>query len=296
MALTSCWRCARLPLRAALLQPRPATILHPTTALLRPLPSSQSASFSTTPAPHGAALVKKKSTIPSSNPKAKGSTTLKIKKRGPPVRVAKHIEPGARRAERKKLLLANPNAPEVELPPLTAPMAKEDNADGAVFTFEGTMIETLRTLGGFELKQGWQYFYKPSTLVRAESVEMGKLLAWVNGEEVKPKQEEEEGEKEVKPKEEGTEAIKEEQQVEGKEAQVVEPHEQWIPSGGYITTPLNFTPLDPGTSKWAKLFSESRSGRRVLHGPRGAGKTVLLLQAMAWAHQRDWVVLTIPNG
>ncbi|KAF8451519.1 mitochondrial ribosomal death-associated protein 3-domain-containing protein [Terfezia claveryi] len=226
MVLTSCWRCARqIPLRALL---RPARQTNPPattpTILLRPK-QQQSSSFSTTL--QKAALVKKKTTLPMSNPKAKGSTTLKIKKKGPPVKVSKPAEVGVRRAERKRLVLANANALEVELPTLTAEIAKEDRADGAVFRFEGAMIDTLRTLEGFQLKQGWEFFHTPSTLVKGESVELGKLMAWVNGED---------------------------------------------------------------------LARESRSGRRIITGPRGVGKSVLLTQAMAWAHQRNWVVLTIPNA
>ncbi|KAF8428135.1 mitochondrial ribosomal death-associated protein 3-domain-containing protein [Tirmania nivea] len=231
MALTSCWRCAR-QLLLRVLQPARSTTPPATTPtipttiplLLQPK-QQQSTSFSTTPSK--AALVKKKSTLPMSNMKAKGSTTLKIKKKGPPVKVSKPAEVGARRAERKRIVLANANALEVELPTLTAAIAKEDRADGAVFKFEGAMIDTLRTLEGFQIKQGWEFFHTPSTLVRGESVELGKLMAWINGE---------------------------------------------------------------------KLAGESRSGRRIITAPRGAGKSVLLIQAMAWAHQRDWVVLTIPNA
>ena len=36
--------------------------------------------------------------------------------------------------------------------------------------------------------------------------------------------------------------------------------------------------------------------RAVLCGPKGSGKSVLLLQAMTWALQRGWLVINIPNG
>ncbi|KAF8545158.1 mitochondrial ribosomal death-associated protein 3-domain-containing protein [Trichophaea hybrida] len=36
--------------------------------------------------------------------------------------------------------------------------------------------------------------------------------------------------------------------------------------------------------------------RMVICGPKGSGKSVLMLQATAWALQREWVVITIPNA
>lgn len=36
--------------------------------------------------------------------------------------------------------------------------------------------------------------------------------------------------------------------------------------------------------------------RAILHGYYGCGRSVLLLQAMTWALQKDWIVITIPNG
>ena len=236
-----------------------------------------------------------------SNQKAKGSTTLKIKKKGPPVKVSKPAEVGARRAERKRLVLANANALEVELPSLTAVIAKEDRADGAVFRFEGAMIDTLRTLEGFQIKQGWEFFHTPSTLVRGESVELGKLMAWVNGEEVQPKavQKEKPVEQEGNVEQEGQEGQLEQEGNVQQEVQMEQEAyvEGWIPTGGYLTTPEVIPEVaEIRDKKLAQLAGESRSGRRVITGPRGAGKSVLLTQAMAWAHQRNWVVLTIPNG
>ena len=36
--------------------------------------------------------------------------------------------------------------------------------------------------------------------------------------------------------------------------------------------------------------------RAILHGYHGCGRTILLLQAMTWALQKDWIVIAIPNG
>ena len=43
-------------------------------------------------------------------------------------------------------------------------------------------------------------------------------------------------------------------------------------------------------------FKEKKVTRRVLVGERMTGKTVMLLQAMAMAMMRRWVVINIPDG
>ena len=39
-----------------------------------------------------------------------------------------------------------------------------------------------------------------------------------------------------------------------------------------------------------------RTVRRVLVGEKGTGKSMMLLQAMAMAFLKDWVVISIPDG
>lgn len=290
--------------------------------------------------------MKKKTTLPQSNQKAKGSATLKIQKKAPPTRVSKPGEVGARRAERKKIVLANPNATDVELDTLRAKISGK--VDGAVVKFDGPTIDMLRLLEVFQLKQGWQFFHRPSTLIRKESIELGKLLAWVNGERVyegedpnvaKVESESKlvgegkggsvsEGVSEEKEKEEGVraneggdnnnsevksangsenknknmnenenESMSEDESDSGVGEQVVEEKKEWTPSGGYVTTPEVIPEvLIDEMNKYKNLAGESRSGRRVITGPKGVGKSILLLQAMAWAQQRNWFVLPIPNG
>ena len=41
---------------------------------------------------------------------------------------------------------------------------------------------------------------------------------------------------------------------------------------------------------------EPTTNRFILDGPGGAGKSVLLLQAMNWAVERGWLVITVPNA
>ena len=258
--------------------------------------------------------------------------------------MSKPGEVGARRAERKKIVLANPNATDAGLETLEAQVS--DNADGTVVKFDGSTTDMLKALEVFQVKQGWQFFYEPSTLIRKESIELGKLLAWVNGEGVRSGEgrgvesqgksaggeivngnvsegvteggSENASRSEIKSANEGegvgenvsendsevksaNESSSENQSHSGSGSdsevggQVVE--EGCIPSGGYVTTPevIPEVPVDE-LKKYKDLAGESRSGRMVITGPKGVGKSILLLQAMAWAQKRDWLVLPIPNG
>jgi small subunit ribosomal protein S29 len=45
-----------------------------------------------------------------------------------------------------------------------------------------------------------------------------------------------------------------------------------------------------------KFSAEGQTVRRVICGERGTGKSVLLLQAMAMAFLREWVVINFPEG
>ena len=242
------------------------------------------------------------------------------------MRVSKPGEVGARRAQRKKIVLANPNANDVELPTLRVRVS--DEADGTVVKFDGPTIDMLRALEVFQTKQGWQFFHGPSTLIRKESVELGKLLAWVNGEVVHSG----EGSGVAKVESEGKAEGERERENVGEDVsenvnECVSEHKSenenviasengstnesqgdsgdsgvgegkgWTPSGGYVTTPEVIPEvLIDELKKYKDLTGESRSGRRVITGPKGVGKSILLLQVMAWAQQRNWLVLSIPNG
>ncbi|KAF8472788.1 mitochondrial ribosomal death-associated protein 3-domain-containing protein [Kalaharituber pfeilii] len=249
-----------------------------------PLPPSSS------PQAHG--LVKKKTTVVA--PPKKGGSTLKLKRKRV-VQTSRPAEHGLRRAQRKNLVLSNNNAINVPLATFKAQTAVTTHDVGRVFSFEGQMVDTLKTLEGFQRKQGWEFFRTPSTLVREESIEIGRLIAWVNGEKVPLTPA---AGREGVPIMENlvpTEEVEKKNEEGAERALMHDPH--WVPVGGYlrpVRKPANVN-VDP-KGRWAALAEESRVGRRVIHGPRGIGKSILLLQAMAWAHQRNWVVITIPNA
>lgn len=78
--------------------------------------------------------------------------------------------------------------------------------------------------------------------------------------------------------------------------------EAFKPTQGWSLFRRPGTLIRKETVQYGKLFEEmSKDGekqslRRVLVGEKGSGKTVMLLQAMAMAFLKDWVVINIPDG
>jgi len=47
---------------------------------------------------------------------------------------------------------------------------------------------------------------------------------------------------------------------------------------------------------WQTKDGQKEVFRHIFTGERGSGKSVLLLQAMATAFEKNWVVISIPEG
>ena len=201
-------------------------------------------------------LAKPSNTQGRKNEKVKGQKTLRIKKKAP-VKTGKPPAPGERKAMRKRIVLSNTNALEVEgLRELDSKMlgeweesvvrelqAGEDDlvmqgalgllegeggeakgeakVVGKVVALMGSTVDSLRAVEAFKTTQGWGLFRRPGLLIREESVALSKKLI---------------------------------------------------------------------------LSEEGGVLRLVIDGERGTGKSLLLLHAMATAFVRGWVVVNIPEG
>lgn len=88
-------------------------------------------------------------------------------------------EVGARRNLRKAIVLANSNAPVLDLPELTPTVLEGPESVGQVFSIAVEDLEKLRQFEVFQKKQLWQYFYRPTTFIRHESVDIGNAMARV---------------------------------------------------------------------------------------------------------------------
>jgi small subunit ribosomal protein S29 len=133
--------------------------------------------------------------------KAGAQKTLRIKKKAPPKPTGKPPAPGERKAWRKRVVLSNTNALEVEMREFDGALVEEwgreeegeemvlqgalalgndgEGAEGVVGQVVGLLGETvdsLRAVEAFKTTQGWGLFRRPGLLVREESVVVSRKL------------------------------------------------------------------------------------------------------------------------
>ncbi|GAB7364777.1 hypothetical protein MBLNU230_g5575t1 [Neophaeotheca triangularis] len=118
-------------------------------------------------------------------PKAKNATASGARK-GKSLRLAKNTRastgrppaPGERKALRKRVVLSNVNALEVQglqdFNPENA--AKLGEFRGGVLGFDDATVDSLKALDGFKPTQGWSMFRRPATVVREATVELAQKL------------------------------------------------------------------------------------------------------------------------
>lgn len=231
--------------------------------------------------------------------------------------------PGERRALKNKIVLSNGNAPPVPFPPLTKDLSANNEAVGQVFGIPTLLVERLRLLEAFQKRQMWQYFNRPSTLLRKESIEIGKKMAWINGERDRVKEEasvdEQDGANDMK----ASDTYGEKQDTQDKPlAKDDASKEEEAPDTSGEKQDKQDKPLEqddaetgdtyggkqdkqdvkvPGTDHEAQASEvgpkdSSRHERFLLHGPSGSGKSILLLQTIIWAMQRNWLIINIPDA
>lgn len=168
----------------------------------------------------------KKSRSLDSGPKYRQAKSARMKKKKP---TDKPRPPpiGERKALRKRIVLSNPNALEVEgMQDIDADTMVDSHLHGNVLGLPVTMLDQLRAVQAFKPKQGWSIFRRPGTVVRRETLEMGRLFDRISGD---------------------------------------------------------------GADKGKVV-------KKIVTGPKGSGKTVHMLQAMAMAFTKKWVVFSVPDG
>ncbi|KAK6362885.1 37S ribosomal protein S23 mitochondrial [Orbilia blumenaviensis] len=178
MASSACWRCTG----RALLQSSTRSRSCSASRLARPIvaipPSSSTSSTSTidTPRPFH--------TTPPPAAAQKGQNTrkpvvnkpLNLKSKKKTVTTVKKPDIGYRRALRKAIVLSNSNAPNLELPELTTQIMTDTESVGKVFAINMEDLEKMRALETFQKRQGWQFFYRPTTFIRNESVGIARAM------------------------------------------------------------------------------------------------------------------------
>lgn len=180
MASSSTRRCLNCLLHVP---PRPLFAPSSSTVLLQ-----QSSSFSTTPALSFAAPARPAPRIPSPNQtpnrtritpgthKVKHTPTIN-KKTTAAKAGGRPLNPGERKAVRKRIVLSNVNALEVPgLEDLSAENMLDEEMKGKVVGIPGPVVDQLRAVGAFKPRQHWGMFRRPAMLLRDEAVELGRKM------------------------------------------------------------------------------------------------------------------------
>lgn len=177
MSFQTCWRCLSRASDPGILARRP-TSQHP---ILLPFPA---AAF-TTSAPQFALPPKKKSTPMKTEKNIRGVKKTFTRKKDKLQKTDRARRPaiGERKALRKRIVLSNTNALEVEgLQDLTPESLVDERLRGQVLGIPGPVVDQLRVVEGFKPSQGWPLFRRPAMLVRRETVDLGKEMEAIESE------------------------------------------------------------------------------------------------------------------
>lgn len=181
------------------------------------------AAFHTTP-PRPANPMLRKSRNLEGPPKYREAKSARMKKRKP-VERSRPPAVGERKALRKRIVLSNTNALEVPgMQDLSEETMIDSRLRGSVVGLPLPMLNQLTAVQAFKPTQGWSIFRRPGTVLRRETLEMGRL----------------------------------------------------------------FNRIGDGEEK-GKVF------KKIITGVKGSGKSVYLLQAMAMAFLKNWIVVNVPE-
>ena len=173
MAFPTCWRCLSSASDTAYPIIRSGKFTHPvlqTTAC--------KAAFSTS-LNKMAQPPKKSGAGRSTGPPFRGAkvTFAKKKSSGRPDRTGKPPPQGERKALRKRIVLSNTNALEVEgMQDFSVESMLDESSRGKVFGIPGPVVDQLRAVNAFKTSQGWGLFRRPGMLVRKEMLEYAKMI------------------------------------------------------------------------------------------------------------------------
>ncbi|KAL4779344.1 mitochondrial ribosomal death-associated protein 3-domain-containing protein [Aspergillus varians] len=168
MVSSFCWSClTRLRQTPRAILPSPTTV-------------SRGPAFHTSAAYYASPL--KKAKTENTGPKYREGRSVKIKKKRPTERTRPPAV-GERKALRKRIVLSNPNALEVEgMQELSEETMVDSRLRGTVLALPVPMIDQLRAVQAFKPSQGWSIFRRPGTVLRRETLEMGRSFDNISGE------------------------------------------------------------------------------------------------------------------
>jgi len=135
--------------------------------------------FHSSPAQYKSPLLKKKVLDPNKSVVMRKTTGVRLKKN---VRVKPNIAPvGERRTARKRIVLSNTNALEVNgMETLSTESMGQDGSLGKVMALPGELLDQLRDCQAFKTTQNWNMFRRPATMIRAETLDIAKNVEEVD--------------------------------------------------------------------------------------------------------------------
>lgn len=142
------------------------------------------ASFSTS-APLLVLLPKKKAGVVVAAKNERGVKRTFTKKKGKVQKIDRSRRPaiGERKALRKRIVLSNTNALEVQgLQDISAESIIDERMRGQVLGIPDPVVVQLRAVEAFKVTQGWQLFRRPAMLIRRETLDIGRDMEQVGSE------------------------------------------------------------------------------------------------------------------
>lgn len=113
--------------------------------------------------------------------KHRQSMSIRRKKKKPVDRV-RPPPVGERKALKKRIVLSNPNALEIEgMADLSAETMSNPSLRGTIMGLPVDKLDQLRAVEAFKPKQSWSLFRRPSTVFRRSTYEMGRLIDQITG-------------------------------------------------------------------------------------------------------------------
>lgn len=177
MSFQTCWRCLSRASDPGILARRPTS--------QRPILLPLLAAAFTTSAPQCALPPKKKPTPMKTEKNIRGVKKTFTRKKDKLQKTDRARRPaiGERKALRKRIVLSNTNALEVEgLRDLTPESLVDERLRGQVLGIPGPVVDQLRVVEAFKSSQGWPLFRRPAMLVRRETVDLGKEMETIESE------------------------------------------------------------------------------------------------------------------
>jgi len=82
---------------------------------------------------------------------------------------------GERKALRRRIVLSNTNALEVQgMQDISAELIVDESLRGQVLGMPGSVVDRLRAVEAFKVTQGWSLFRRPAMLMRRDTLDFGK--------------------------------------------------------------------------------------------------------------------------